>query len=102
LERTVVLPRNMDTAGHAHDSGGAVSSALFSGRFVLRGIPGVADLSGRGIQRHTGKIALDRSHHAPAPVFGYYRDPVTGEIDRRRLFRGFRWAAATAAATWGA
>src|SRR5580704_7287849 len=91
----------MDTARHTHDSGGAVSSALFSCGFVLRGIPGFPNLSGCRIQRYARKIAFDRSHHAPAPVFCHYRDPVAGEIDRRRLFGCLRRTPAPAAATWG-
>src|ERR1017187_1976047 len=88
----------MDAARHAHDGGGTVSPALFSRRFVLRGVPGVANLPACRIQRDTGKIALDGSYHAPAPVFGHYRDPVTGEIDGSRFLRRFGNRRRTAAA----
>ena len=78
----------MDAARHTHNSGRTVRAALFAGRLVFRGIPGVGDLLAFGVDGDAGVIALRRSHHAVAPVFGYDGNPVSGEVDRSGGFGG--------------
>ena len=51
LQRIVVLPGDVQTAGKPHDVGGAVGAALLAGGFVLRRIPGIADAPAFGVQR---------------------------------------------------
>ena len=88
LQRCVVLPGDVQTSGNSHDGGRAVGFALEAGGFILGGIPGIDHLAGFGIGRNAGGVALERRHHAPAPVFGNISDPVSSEIDRRaRLSR---------------
>ena len=70
LQRVVVLPGDVQAAGHAHDGGRAVRFALQAGGFVLGRIPGIDHLAGVGVERDAGGVALERRHHAPAPVFG--------------------------------
>ena len=89
LQRRVIRPRDVQPPGHAHDVWGAVGFALLSGGFVLCRIPRLGDLLSIGVQRNVGIVALWRSDHSKAPVFGDDRNPVAGHIDRRRILRRF-------------
>ena len=52
LQRLVVLPGDVEAAGHAHDAGGAIGLALLARRFVSRRIPGVSGLTAGRVERH--------------------------------------------------
>ena len=80
----VVLPGDVHAQGHAHDGGRAVRPAQQARGFVPGRVPGLADLASFGIHRHAGEIAPERRHHPPAPILGDDRDPVAGEVHRRR------------------
>src|SRR5438093_3345704 len=84
LQRVVVLPGDVDAPWHAHDVGRAVCPALIAARRVLRRIPRVDHLAALVVQRHTREITFRRRDHPIAPIFRDHRDPVAGEIDRRR------------------
>ena len=49
LERVVVLPRNVNSTRHTHDSSGPVCFALLAGRFIFDRVPRVADFAGFGV-----------------------------------------------------
>ena len=84
LQRVVVLPGDVEPAGHAHDRGGTIRLALLAGCLVGGRIPGVDDLQRFLRDRDAAVVALGRRHHAVAPVFVDEGHPVAGEIDRRR------------------
>ena len=87
LSVLIVLPRDVQPAGNAHERRRAVRPALLAGSLVLRRIPGVRDLLCVDGDRNAQVVALWRRHHAPAPVLRDDRHPVAGEIDRRGGFR---------------
>ena len=60
LERVVVRPGDVQTAGALHDADGAVSFARITGCRVFIGIPCVSDAAGFGVDRHVGNVALLR------------------------------------------
>ena len=90
LERVVVLPRDVNTARHAHQRGRTVGLALLTGGFIFRRIPGVRNLCRLRGDRNALVVAFPRRHHAPAPVLSHDRDPVPSQIDRRSCFRRAR------------
>ena len=90
LQRVLVGPADVDASRHAHDGGRAVGFALLAGGCIFGRIPGVADAAAFIVQRDAGEIALDRRHHAPAPVFGDDGNPIAGEVGRRGGLGRFR------------
>src|SRR5262249_20129749 len=87
LQRAVVIPRDVETGGHAHQARGPVREA----RAVLGRVPCVADARAFRVQRHACEVAFRRRHHPPPPVFVDDRYPVAGEIDRRAGTWRLRW-----------
>src|SRR5712691_4958378 len=83
LQRIVVLPGEVDAAGHAHDVRRTVRLALIAARHILRRITRVDDLAALVVQRHAREIAFRGSDKPIAPVFRDHGHPVAGEIDRR-------------------
>src|SRR5262249_9607184 len=94
LQRIVVLPGDVQSAWKSHDVWSAVSPALFTGSFIFRGIPSVADLSSFSVERQCFKDAFLGRHHSKLPVFHNDGNPIAGEIDRRGLTAGLRRTAA--------
>ena len=84
LQRVVVLPGDVQPPGLTHDAADAECLALQARGIVLCEIPGVGRTRAGLIQRHAFVVALLRSLDAMAPVFADDRNPVAGEIDRRR------------------
>ena len=85
LERVIVLPGDMQAAGNPHDCGRAISLALETGGFVVRGVPRVHNFPRRSVDRHAGRIAFQRRDHAPSIVLRDDGYPVAGEILGRGL-----------------
>src|SRR5262245_45832715 len=77
----------MEASGYTHDCGCAIGLTLQTGRFILCRIPSIHDFSSRVVDGNAGRIAFERGDHAPSVIFRNYRDPVAGEICRRRGFR---------------
>ena len=97
LQRVVVLPGDVDSAGHAHDAAHAVRPALLAGCFVSRRIPGAGRLTARRVERHACDIAFRRRRHPIPPVLADDRHPVAREVDggrRPSRLRRLRRAAA--------
>jgi len=81
FESAIVLPRDVDASGHAHDGRRAVGAALLAGSFIFGWIPGVGELLGRQVDGDAGIVSLGGSHHPPAPILCDHRDPVAGQIN---------------------
>jgi hypothetical protein len=80
LQGLIVLPGDVEPAGHPHNVWRTIAAALFPNRLIFGGIPLVRDLSALGIEGNAREIALRRSDHTEPPVLGHYRDPITGEV----------------------
>jgi hypothetical protein len=102
LQRLIVLPGDVNPSRQAHDSSGAVRSALFASGFIAGRIPRVGHLTCRCVQRHAREVAFRRCRHAEAPVLGDERDPVARQIDGRGGSRRCRGLRRTTALTWRA
>src|SRR5687768_14574719 len=68
LHRPIVLPGDVQAAGHAHDVRRAVAAALLTGGFIPGRIPRVGDRARGGIQRNARVVPLRRDYHAEPPV----------------------------------
>src|SRR5438876_1845844 len=64
-----------------HDVWGAVSPALFAGRFVFGGIKSISNPAAFRIQGQGFVDPFPRNDHTKLPVFRDDRYPVTGQID---------------------
>ncbi len=93
----VVLPGDVKVFRYAQDGRRAIGLALFSGGFILGGIPGVRDFHRGWRHGNTLVIAGRGRHHAIAPILGNDRNPVAGQIDGRRSFGNGWWPASPAA-----
>src|SRR5687768_17105869 len=98
FQRGVVLPGNAQPGWKPHDAARAVAAALLAGGFVLYRVPAIARLAAFRVQRQSAELALARRDHPELPVLDDRRDPVAGQIDRRRLLRTRRRRATAAAA----
>src|SRR5205823_1245660 len=87
LQSGGIQPGDVDTARYSHHTGCPVRPAEISTRAIFLGIPRIGDFATFVIEWDARIIALRRRHHAPAPVFGYNRNPVSCEIDRSGFLR---------------
>jgi hypothetical protein len=91
-QRAVILPRDSQPPGLAHDAADAKSLALEAGLVVFREIPRVRDATPFGIERKALEISLPGGRHPVTPVFGHDGDPGPGQIDGRDGPRCSRWS----------
>ena len=82
-QRAVVLPGDVKPPGRAHPRADAERLAAAG---LLR-LPEVCDAAAFAVERHAAVVALERHHHAVAPVFGDHRHPVAGEVDGGQVAR---------------
>src|SRR4029078_11009648 len=69
------------------------------GRFVLCWIPALADLAAFCVERYRIQDPFRWRPHPVLPILDYGRDPIAGQIYRRRLTGRLRWTAGAATAT---
>ena len=98
-EGRVIAPRDTQTGRRPHQRRCSVGAALLTCRGILRRIPCVGRVLRLLSERDTEIVAFRGRDHPPAPVLADHRDPVAGEIERRRRARGLRRLTAATATT---
>jgi hypothetical protein len=83
----VVLPRDVQPPGLAHDGADAESPALQLRGVVRIEIPGVGGCSGVRVERNAFIVALARRRHAVPPILADDGDPIAREVDGRGFAR---------------
>ena len=89
-EGRVIAPRDTQPGRRPHQRRCSVGAALLTCRGVLRRIPRVGRVLRLLSERDTEIVAFRGRDHPPAPILADHRDPVAGEIERRRRARGLR------------